>query len=90
MWYSSNGLVALDLFSMFQFLVIILSSVLPIGWKVVITQYKHAISYSWQGANFTFGPIEQNQHFVELSQKSMFKHTRISAPKRFAKFGWQT
>ena len=69
MWYSSNGLVALDLFSMFQFLVIILSSVLPIGWKVVIIQYKHAISYCWQGAHFTFGPNEQNQHVAELSQQ---------------------
>ena len=30
------------------------------------------------------GPNEQNQHFAELRQKSMFIHTRLS-PKRFAK-----
>ena len=28
--------------------------------------------------------------FCGAETKSMFVHTRSSAPKRFAKFGWQT
>ena len=48
-----------------------------------------ACLYCWQWANFTMGPNEQNQHFAELRQKSMFMHTRGSAPKRSAKFGRQ-
>ena len=28
--------------------------------------------------------------FCAVETKSMFKHTRVSAPKRFAKFGRQT
>ena len=28
--------------------------------------------------------------FCRIETKSMFIYTRISAPKRFAKFGWQT
>ena len=36
------------------------------------------------------GSNEQNQHFAELRQKKFFIHTRSSAPKRFAKFEWQT
>ena len=36
------------------------------------------------------GPNEQNQHMAELRQKSMLIHTRSSAQKRSAKFGWQT
>ena len=36
------------------------------------------------------GTNEQNQHFAELKQKSMFVHTRSNAPKMSAKFGWQT
>ena len=36
-------------------------------------------------------PNEQNQRFVVLRQKVYLNmYTRISAPKRFAKFGWQT
>ena len=37
------------------------------------------------------GTNEQNQHFAELRQKvHMFVHTRSSATKRYAMFGWQT
>ena len=36
------------------------------------------------------GPNEQNQHFAEFRQKSMFIHTSVCAPKMFAKVGYQT
>ena len=43
----------------------------------------------WQWANFTMGTYEQNQHFAELRQKSMFIHTLGSASKIFGNFGRQ-
>ena len=45
------------------------------------------VSNCWEWANFTQGPNEKNQHFIGLETKSMFIYTRVSAPKRFAKFG---
>ena len=57
---------------------------------VLFATDKHARSSCRRCAHFTIGTNEQNQHFAELRQKSMFVHTRSSAPKRFAKFGLQT
>ena len=57
---------------------------------VLFATDKHARSSCRRCAHFTIGTNEQNQHFAELRQKNMFVHTRSSAPKRFAKFGWQT
>ena len=44
----------------------------------------------WYWANFTMGPIEQNQHFAELRLKicSYFIHTLVLL-KMFVKFGCQ-
>ena len=57
---------------------------------VLFATDKHARSSCRRCAHFTIGTNEQNQNFAEFRQKSMFVHTRSSAPKRFAKFGWQT
>ena len=44
-----------------------------------------------QWANFTMGPNEQNHYFAELRQNvCLYIYTRLSVPKMFAKFGYQT
>ena len=43
----------------------------------------------WQRANLQFGPTEQINILRSCDKKSMFIHTRVSAPKIFAKFGCQ-
>ena len=49
-------------------------------------QYKHARSYCWQWANFTMEMQNAKSTFCGVETKSMFIHTRSTAPKRFAKF----